>query len=77
MSLFAAARPKAVLDAVEGFYLANILNHFDRIGLLDKLRDDQTVKQLAESFDYSSEVLGALLEFLVQRSEVVTRSAGK
>ncbi len=78
MSLFAAARPKAsVLDAVEGFYLANILNHFHRIGLLDKLRDDQTVKQLAESFDYSSEVLGALLEFLVQRSEVVTRSAGK
>lgn len=75
MNPFTEPRPKAsVLDAIEGFYLANTLNHFHRVGLLDQMRGGSTVARLANRFGYAPDLLATLLEFLVQRTNIVLRS---
>ncbi|MEU5635903.1 SAM-dependent methyltransferase [Streptomyces rishiriensis] len=75
MNPFAQPRPKAsVLDAIEGYYLASTLNHLHRVGLLEQLRGGSTVERLGCRFGYTPDLLAALLEFLVQRTELVTRS---
>lgn len=75
MNPFAQPRPKAsVLDAIEGYYLASTLNHLHRVGLLEQLRNGSTVERLGCHFGYAPDLLAALLEFLVQRTDLVTRS---
>lgn len=60
------------LDVLEGFYLAHIVHHFHRSGLLECLVEPRSAEWLARRFDYDPPLLSALLQYVAQRTDILT-----
>jgi len=58
---------------IEGFYLSQIAYHFQHDGTFARLCRRQTVKTLAMELGYDQQLLGALLEFVYQASDLLMR----
>lgn len=69
---------RRALEIIEGYYLALIINHLHRCGMLERLKNGEFVSRLAGAFGYDERLLTALLDFIYQTSDVLTRGrAGK
>jgi SAM-dependent methyltransferase len=68
------ARKHDTLSIIEGFYLAEITYQFHKIGLLQSLTHDRSLKNLARQFRYDERALAAVLEFLYQSTDILVRN---
>jgi len=68
--------PGGPLDVIEGYYLAHIVHHFHRRGLLEYLARPRSPEWLARRFGYDAPLLSALLHYVSQRTDILSRSEG-
>jgi SAM-dependent methyltransferase len=62
---------------IEGYYVVQILDAFQKDGLLDRLTPGTTVDDLSTEFGYEPAHLTALLDYLSLRSDVVRKKAAE
>jgi SAM-dependent methyltransferase len=60
----------------EGFYLSHVVFHLHRHGMLERLRSPATAPALAAEYGYDARRLGPLLEFVVQRTDILVHDDG-
>lgn len=67
----------SILDAVEGYYLANILRFLHREGILDQFRSYEDAARVAVRRGYDVGLFGALMEFVHIRSRLFEQDRRK
>ncbi|WP_299281773.1 class I SAM-dependent methyltransferase [uncultured Tateyamaria sp.] len=61
---------------MEGYYVIHILDSFQKVGLLHRLRGGAGLEQLCEAFGYDPSILAPLLEYVATRSAVIRKTVG-
>ena len=69
----ASSRHRGPLEIAEGFYLSHIVYHLHRRNVLERLGGATTTAELADEYGYDPDLLGALLEFVRQRTDLLNR----
>jgi SAM-dependent methyltransferase len=65
---------QGLFHLIEGFYLAQIANRLQGDGVFESLGSGRSAKAVADELGYDEELLAALLEFVYQASDLLTRS---
>jgi SAM-dependent methyltransferase len=63
------------IAVAEGFYLSHVVYHLHRRGVLERLRSPASASALAAECGYDAGRLGPLLEFVVQRTDILVHSS--
>jgi hypothetical protein len=71
------AEPSSVLDLAENFYLANVLDALEELGILDSLEAPVSVRCVAKRHRVNAGILEAALQMLALRTNLVVQQNGK